>query len=146
MADLKYSQIKTIYRFAEDCGISYWKDIVENICNEEEDFEVERYRFIHEDAIDKIQQEELESDPYILGCFNADFIAHNTDLSYDIVKALQEADKFEALGQHIIDNDYVADMQSEYARLDGYGHHFAHYDGETLEDLLEFGYYVFKVN
>ena len=142
---MKYSEVKQIRLFCEDLYID-WREVVTSISNEKDDFEIDDYRFIREDSIDKIQQDELESDAYILGCFNADFIANNTDLSYDIIKALQEGDKYEALGQHIIDNDYIIDIQSEYARLDGYGHHFAHYDGETLEDLLNLGYYVFKVN
>ena len=142
---MKYSEIKQIKEFCEGVSID-WREVVISISNEEDDFEIDDYRFIREDSIDKIQQDELESDPCIFGFFNAGFIADNTDLSYNIVIALQEAEKYEALGQHIIDNDYVEDMQLEYARLDGYGHHFAHYDGQTLEDLLEFGYYVFRVN
>ena len=141
-----YSELKQIKNFCDDCNIDNWREVVENIENLDDDFEVDGYRFIHENEIDKIQIEELESDPYILGCFNDWVIADNTDLSYDIVQALQSADKYEALGQHIIDSDCVESIQQEYSRLDGYGHHFSHYDGETREDLLDFGYYVFRIN
>lgn len=129
---MNYHHIKQIKEFCDEISVSY-REVVISIAGEENDFEIDNYRFIKEDSIDKIQQDELESDPYILGCFNDWFIADNTDLSYDIVKALQEAGNYTALGQHIIDNDYVSDMQLEYARLDTYGHHFAHYDGETLK-------------
>jgi len=107
------------------------------------DFELDGYRFIHSNYIDDIQLDELENDPYILGCFNDWFIADNTDLSYDIVRALQDGEKFEELGNHIIDNNFTKEIQSEYARLDGYGHHFSHYDGNTNE----FGdWFYFKVS
>ena len=105
------------------------------------------YRFIDKNHIDRIMCEEMESDPYILGCYNAWFIAENTDLSIDIVEALQEADKFDAIGQHIIDNDFVEAMQQSSVSYDGYGLHFAGYDGYEIEDLLNVcGYYVFRVN
>lgn len=117
--------------------------IGDHIGNDDTDFEVGNYRFIHQDEIDEIQQQELSSNLYMLGCFNADFIADNTNLTYNIVKALQKAELYEAIGEAIMDGNYLEAMQSEYARLDGYGHHFAHYDHDTHE----YGeYYVFRTN
>ncbi len=137
-----YSEIKNLYEGLEDFSIDS-KEAIENMIEDKEDFMIDDYRFIKTNCIDGIQQDELKSDPYMLGCFNGDFISDNTDLSYGIVKALQEGDRYQELGQHIIDNDYLEDMQSEYARLDGYGHHFAHYD----HDEHEVGeYYVFRTN
>lgn len=101
------------------------------------------WRFIRMDDADDILTKELESDPYILGCFNASFIASCSDLSIEIVEALQEGEKYEALGQHLIDTGCVSEMAEEYARYDGFGHHFAHYDGETHELQTE-GYYAFN--
>lgn len=146
MKTLTFSQLKSIYSFCEENNIDDVREVVENIVTEESDFEVNDFRFIDEDEIDSIQVDELEADPYILGCFNDWFIADNSDLSIDIVQALQQAEKFEAIGQHLIDNDNVKDLQKEYASADGYGHHFSSYDGETLEDLLHLGYYAFRLN
>lgn len=147
--NLTFRRLRQIVTVCEDLGVNT-REVVENIENEDENFEVDNYRFISKSSIDKIQQDELSSDPYILGCFNDWFLADNTDLSLDIIKALQAADKYEAIGQHIIDNDLIETIQSEYASADGYGHHFAAYDGNTIEDLLnldsETGYYIFRVN
>lgn len=142
---MKTQEIKSVINLCKDLSIDF-KEVVINIENSESDFVVDNYRFISESEIDEIQCNELSSDSYVLGCFKADFIANNTDLSFDIVKALQEANKYDAIGNHIIDNNYVSDIQSEYARLDGYGHHFSSYDGEIIEELLSLGYYCFRVN
>jgi hypothetical protein len=130
-----FTEVKEIFEFADELGIDR-RELAQNIIDGAEDFEIDCYRFIEEDEIDKIQVEELQSDPYILGCFNTSFIADNSNLSYDIVEALQKGDQYESLGQHLIDNDCVEDMQEEYSRLDGYGHHFAHYDHHTMEDKV----------
>ncbi|MEL6509056.1 MAG: hypothetical protein AAFQ32_04650 [Pseudomonadota bacterium] len=101
------------------------------------------WRFIKEMAIDTILEGELMADPYFLGCFNAWFIADHSDLSVTIIKALQEGEKFEELGQHLIDTDCVESMAHGYACADGYGHHFASYDGETHVLSTE-SYYAFN--
>jgi hypothetical protein len=141
---LEYSEIKQLYELAEELGIDA-RELVTKVDEDEKEFYLGGYRFIQETYIDEIQVEELESDPYILGCFNTGFIADNTELDYEIVQALQEGDKYDALGRYIIDNRYTEGMQEEYARLDGYGHHFASYDGHTHEDILHLDYYFFKV-
>lgn len=113
----------------------------------ERDFSGARWRYIHESAIDDILISELESDEYALGCFNADFIASHTDLSVEIVAALQSVEKFDAIGKYIIDGDYLTGphgMAQGYVDADGYGHHFAHYDFETHE--LAGGWYAFQTN
>lgn len=145
---MKYSQIKEIYQELEEIGIDDKKEALTNMLETEKDFEIDNYRFINANHIDSIQQEELESDPYTLGCFNADFITDNTDLSYDIVLALQDGEKYEAIGNHVIDNNCVQAVQEEYARLDGYGHHFAHYDHETHGVILPgvADYHIFRIN
>lgn len=142
---MKLSELRTIYNFCQEHNVDF-RELVEEIQVSNNDFEINNFRFILEDEIDSIQVDELESDSYTLGSFNDWFIADNTDLSFDIVQALQKGEQFSELGQHIIDNDYTQELQSEYARSDGYGHHFSHYDGNTHEDLLSLGYYAFKVN
>lgn len=140
-------ELKSAAKFAEDLAIDR-TEMLRGIIDGEDDFEVENYRFISEDAIDEIMADELENDAYILGCFNAHFLASVTNLSVDIIQALQEAEKFEALGKHIIDNDYVRGphgLQATYAAEDGYGHHFAGYDHETLE-VSGVKYFAFRTN
>ena len=141
-----YSNLKAIIEFCNENSIDF-KEVINEIQSENTDFEADNYRFIHEDDIDSIQCDELKSDTYILGCFNADFLADIIDWDYDLISVLQRADKYDLIGQHIIDKDYISEIQQEYSRLDGYGHHFAYYDSETMEDILSIsGYYVFRVN
>lgn len=64
-----YSNLKTIIEFCKDNSIDF-KEVINNIINEDSDFEVDDYRFIHEDDIDSIQCDELKSDTYILGYFS----------------------------------------------------------------------------
>ena len=124
-------------------GLENLREVLENISESELDFEVGNYRFIVDSEIDDIMCMELEQDDYVLGCFNADFLSDNTNLSYDIIVALQEADKYEIIGQHIIDNNQVCDIQLAYAQHDGYGHHFGHYDGNDTEIG---DYHLFRIN
>lgn len=139
-----FSNLKAIIELCKNNSIDY-KEVINNILSNEIDFEVNNYRFIHEDEIDSIQCDELKSDTYILGCFNADFLADIINIPYKAILALQKSECYSELGE--ICEDYVPKIQQEYSRLDGYGHHFAHYDSYTIEDILAItGYYVFRVN
>ena len=139
-----YSNLKTIIEFCNEKSIDF-KEVINSIINEDSDFEIDDYRFIHEDDIDAIQCDELKSDTYILGCFNADFLAGIIKVPYKAIIALQKADCYSELGEICL--DYVDEIQQEYSRLDGYGHHFAYYDCNTIEDILSISrYYVFRVN
>lgn len=139
----KFSELKNVINFCNDNSIDF-KEAINQINSDELDFEVDNYRFISELEIDEIQYNELKNDLYILGCFNADFLSDIINIPYKAIVALQKAECYEELGE--ICEDYVGEIQQEYSRLDGYGHHFACYNGETLEDLLFCGYYVFRVN
>lgn len=108
--------------------------------NGSDDFEVGKYRFISADAIDEIQQDELASDLYALGCFNADFIADVMEWPVELVEAAQKGEAFEALGKAMLPE--IAELQAGYADADGYGHHFAYYDHETID--LD-GWYAFRI-
>ncbi len=115
------------------------------------DFEVDidggTYRFIESYAIDSIQEEELANDEYILGCFNASFLASVTDIDFDVITALQEAEAFEGLGKLLRDN-YISAIQQGYCSADGYGHHFSHYDHSEYEIAVDgvIKWYVFRTN
>ena len=150
MNELSFTELKSVYNQLENIGLDndQIREFISEYCQyDSNDFEIDgRYRFIHESDIDQIQQDELSGDPYILGCFNDWFIADNTDLSIDIVKALQKAYQYDAIGKHILDNGYLSDIQSEYAKVDGYGHHFSHYDGSECElSINGVTYYLFII-
>jgi hypothetical protein len=139
-------QLAAITKLCDELGLDL-EEVIENIDDEKDDFTVGDYRFIHQDEIDQILEDELGCDAYILGCFNDWFIVDNTDLSIDIVEALQKSEEYETIGRHILDNDYLAAFAKAYSDADGYGHHFNHWDGGQIEDILsETGYYVFRVN
>ena len=141
---MKLSQVREVKNLSNELDIDF-KELVENVNEQNNDFEIGNYRFIASDEIDKIQQDELKSDLYILGCFNDWFIADNTNLSLKVVQALQKAEAFEELGELMVDE--IETIQSEYSRLDGYGNHFAHYDGDEWEiNLNGVNYYYFRVN
>jgi hypothetical protein len=101
------------------------------------------WRFIGSGVIDGILKDELEADPYVLGCFTASCIASNSGIAPELVEIIQGAEAFEKLGQHLIDAGCVESMAEGYAAADGYGHHFAHYDGETHE-LSAVTYFAFN--
>ena len=107
-----------------------------------DDFQVGDYRFIHDSAINQILADELESDLYVLGCFAPWFIADYLGIPTESVEAIQKAEQFEALG-HLIKAKGVASFAELYVTHDGYGHHFAHYDGEEHNHG---DWYAFKVN
>ncbi len=105
------------------------------------------YRFIHSDDVDEIMQDELSNDEYTLGCFNACFIADILDVDEELIEAAQSSGKFDAVGRSVINAGKLKNLQKEYARLDGYGHHFNHYDGSETDmgtpcDVL---YHVFRL-
>lgn len=131
---MKYSQIKSIREFCESLSSSPdWKEVTRNIIDDNQDFEVDNVRFINSESIDEIQCDELASDEYCLGCFNDWFIADILDIPLDAIQAIQKAEAYEALGKMIISMGKLEELQQEYARVDGYGHHFNHYDGNEEE-------------
>ena len=143
---MNYSTIKEIYSFANDLSIDP-REVTEEISNDNTDFEVDGYRFIETDVINDIQTEELESDSYILGAFNAWFLASILDIDTELIELLQEADKYEKIGEMIINKGLTSELQEEYSRMDGYGHHFSHYDGNEYELIIDgYHYHVFRVN
>lgn len=129
---MKLSTIRTIKNFCEDLTSQpNWREVVGNINNNESDFEVDNVRFIADDSILSVMVDEIFSDEYCLGCFNADFISENSNLNYELVQACQESQAYEAIGKALndtLDQDEKAAFCEAYASADGYGHHFNHYD------------------
>lgn len=114
-------------------------ELIEKVESEDDvDFELAGARIIHRDFIDKIQQDELLSDLYCLGCFNANFLADYLPLDTEDIEQLQKAEAFTAIGK--IAAKYIEEIQEGYAAADGYGHHFNGYDFSEVETDH---YYVF---
>lgn len=107
------------------------------------DSQSNNWRMISADQIDQVMQDELECDEYMLGCFNAWFLADILEIDTDAVERIQASECFEALGQLVISGNKLKALQEAYRDADGYGHHFAHYDGEEHE-VGDF--YLFRVN
>lgn len=133
---LQFSTLKSIRAFCESLhSTPDWKEVTRTILDESSDwhntsidFTVDGVRFIDSENIDEIQQEELASDLYCLGCFNDWFIAEITGIDVDVIEAMQKAEAFEAIGKLIISLGKLPELQAAYASADGYGHHFNGYD------------------
>lgn len=140
---MKYSEIKTIKSELDNMGCDNWREFVENVRDRQVDFHIDDHRFIHCESIDDIMIEELESDEYLLGSFNASFLIYYMDLEEQDIMHIQEKCP-EAIGKMIIATGQLNNVQSGYVSADGYGHHFAHYDHEEWD--LPHGFYGFRVN
>lgn len=142
---MNYSEIKKLKSFCDGLfSKPDYQEVIENIIDDNDDFEVSNVRFIKAHCIDSIQQDELASDTYILGCFNDYFLADILNIDCDVIESMQKAEAYDAIGKLIISIGALESLQHEYARLDGYGHHFNRYDGN--EDTLTVNnteYYVF---
>lgn len=119
-------------------------DIESELCNDFEIcYESHEYRVIKTDDIPEIMADELSSNEYILGCFNAWFLAGILDISQDVIEAMQQSEAFEAVGKLIIDLGKLGELVEGYISADGAGHHFSCYDFSE-EETGE--YTVFCVN
>jgi len=138
----EFKTIRELKKFCDDLGVDT-REAYDNMIENESDFEVDNYRFIHSDDIDKIQQNELSGDAYMLGCFSAWFLADILNAPVGAIEAMQKAEAYEAIGLWILESDKIEELQEGHASQDGYGHHFSHYDGQ--ENEFE-EYYVFRIS
>lgn len=138
-----FSQVKAIKNFcASLTSDPDYREVIAHIGDDE--FWVDGVRFIRADAIDQIQQEELAEDEYMLGCFNASFLADVLDIDQDVIEAMQKAEAYEAIGKLILSLGKLEELQEAYASADGYGHHFNGYDfSEEQVELDGVDYFVF---
>ena len=142
---MKYSQIKQIKSFCESLDSSPdWREVVKEIEQNSNDFEVNDVRFIAEDDIQNVLEDELAADEYILGCFNSWAIAEATGWPEFLIKAAQEGEQYEAIGAAMT-GEHVANLAYVYSSQDGYGHHFNRYDGNEEEIQISgyANYFVF---
>lgn len=135
---MNYSDCKKIKKFCETLTSSPdWREVVQEIDAGSSDFEVDGVRFINSSDIDRIQCDELESDEYVLGCFNAWFISDVTGVDPEALEAMQKAEAFEGIGKLILSMDKLEELQQAYVSADGYGHHFNRYDGGEEELCID---------
>ena len=109
------------------------------------DIDGAEWRFINDNYIDAIQQDELASDEYILGCFHASFLSKYIDMPAWKIEEAQEAEQYELIGKLVVASGKIEEMQEGYVSIDGYGHHFAHYDHYEYE-LEAVCYRMFRRN
>ena len=142
---MKYSEVKQVKEFCNNLfSTPDWKEVIKNACWYENDFTVDNVRFIASAEIDSVLADELGNDKYMLGCFNAQFIADVIGIDTDVIEAMQEAEAFEAIGKLIISMNKLEELASAYASADGYGHHFNGYDFSEEEVKVNgVSYYVF---
>lgn len=142
-------KIKELVKELENLGLDKEerKEVINKMKDQESDFEVNDVRFINAFDIDKIQQDELLNDLYILGCFNSWFIADILEIDSDSIEEIQKAGAYEALGKML--SKHIVEVQEKYQAADGYGYHFNSYDHS--EEYLTYtdnensiGYYAFN--
>jgi len=119
-------------------GIDEFEVFADEILVGKEDFYVGRTRVIHEAAIDKIMQDELVSDMYVLGGCTPSFIFECIDMDFDIIEEAQKHENYVVLGL-LLAKDIKA-VQQKMVSWDGYGQHFNPYNGG---DKLINKYYIF---
>lgn len=127
-ASMKYSELKNLKSFCQSLHSEpNWREVLEQALSGNDDFEVDNVRFIADEAIDDIQADEMESDPYILGCFNAYAIAQATDWPVALIEAAQKGEAYSEIGD-AMSREQVEKLQQIYSSADGYGNHFNGYD------------------
>jgi len=137
--NFKLSEMKKLKSIVEDD----FKEVVEEMIDEKSDFTVGNYRFILQSEIDQIMVEDLKQDEYLLGCFSDWFLADCLEIDVDVIKAMQKVEEFDAIGKLILSMGKIEELQEMYVSSDGYGQHFAGYDGNEEEFK---NYYYFRVN
>lgn len=141
---MKYSELKLIANFCFKNEID-WKEVAEKIINEKDFFEVDNYKFISENEIDKLMIKELDADPWEIGYIDRKILSDSTTLSIEIIDFLKESSKENLIGNHIIENSEVKLLQKNYVKNCGYNAYFS--DGYNIdyEKLLDVGYYAFEM-
>jgi len=139
-----FTELLTIAREVRDDFNIDHREVLENMTDHHDDFEVDGWRFIACNAALDILTDELGSDEYILGCFMAGFLSDVLDIDVDVIEALQKSEAYEALGKLILSMGKLRDLAQAYVDADGYGHHFNRWDGVEHE-LSSADYYAFKL-
>lgn len=111
------------------------KELIETVGSEiyydfDVSFDGREYRIIENCEIETVIKNELLDDEYLLGCFNAWFLADVMNIPACAIEKIQAADCSEALGMIVAANDeMLSELVGKYISADGAGHHFSSYDG-----------------
>ena len=141
---MTYSEVKDLIKLAQDLNIDK-TELFTEVDSENENFEVENYKFItHDEAVEEVSNT-YQCDEYLLGCFNASFISDVTNIDFRVIEALQKAEAFSELGMLILDylDKDLTELSKEYIRLDGYGNALNSYDGNWREITLNGIEYIY---
>lgn len=107
---------------------SDWREIVELMLSDDDDFTLGKYRFIHSGSIDQIMLRELENDNYKLGRIDSAAISVATGWPEFLIElAQQDNDAHDELGSFMT-KEHIIELIENH--LD-YGEHFADHDSET---------------
>ena len=140
------SELKNIINIAKELDVCKY-DLLENIKDSNENFEVDNYTFMTESEALEYVVDMYSCDNYLLGCFNADFVEDFITLDYNSIKTLQEGEQFEIVGELIMNSGNLNDMIADYINLDGYGHALNSYDGNHQElTINNIEYIVYRNN
>ena len=139
---MKLQEAKEVINLANYLGI-YKRELFDFVASENENFEVDNYRFLTKDEALKECINRYQYDECVLGSFNASFIEDYIALDYDDIKILQEAEQYEIIGRLILNSGKLEEMMEEYIRLDGYGHALNSYDGHNSEVTLNGIEYIY---
>ncbi|WP_422023376.1 hypothetical protein [Pyruvatibacter mobilis] len=121
-----------------------WRDVAELMANGTDFFAAAGDYWLLEEKAVEVLAEQLEGDPYVLGCFHAEFLADVTGWPSALIKAAQESDPgTQALGEMIIQEGKTERLAECYIAADGAGHHFNSWDGSEQDPSEWFGYYRF---
>jgi len=133
---IKFSDCKNVKTVCENLPSNPdWKEIISKLSDKEVDFFVNNVRFIMENETHKVLASELENDLYMLGCYNASFIAENTKIPLVAIEKLQESEAFEALGVLISELTDLELFAKSAISVDGAGHFFNSYNGQISEEI-----------
>lgn len=141
---MKFSEIKSLKKFCESLDSQPdWREVLQSITLDEDDFTINDVRFINADNIDDILVDELMGDEYMLGCFNSSAIEAATDWPIELIEAAQKGEAFEVIGKAMT-KEHVEKLAEYYSDVDGYGHHFNGYDSsEERLNIEDKEFYVF---
>lgn len=127
-----------------------FREVCQMIEDGEPDFEVNNVRFISSEMIDEIFADELESDSYLLGCFNTWAIADATGWPIALIEAAKKGEAYQEIGDAMTREhverlvEIFTDVEGSRAGSGGYGPHFNSYDGSEAEITIgDITYHVF---
>lgn len=106
------------------------------------DCRTREYRLVRVAEIDSIMKEELLGDQSVLGCCAPWFIADITGIELDVVVKAQKSEHFELLGSLMA--SHIDNVVEGIVSNDGYGPHFAPYDGKDNE-IVNGEYHLFRL-